>query len=311
MSSCSCTSKYDNTGSPSCSGALIKASRKIIMVSKYDNDGVLNKISLPQTMNAAFFNGLINNVDRSVRWYPLPKHVNAEISKEASTYESFNDGSKKFVHEGVSSFKCVYPSMQPNFLSILKSGRCTEMAAYIVDKNGALVGLSNGEEDVLYPFALNANTIDAIMKWATDATGTNIEYMFEFDTDQKDEEIVKIDSADMVSVNLLNGYDGLIDAIKSQTSTGTASMVFKLYAKGGSAATPVAITGLLAADFALLRTNNTPGAVTVITAVETVGTPGTYTLTYATATAGDIIRITPTLAKYDFTNVIAQTATVV
>jgi hypothetical protein len=278
------------------------------MVPKYSNAGVLNKVSLPATINAAYVNALINNNDRSLRWYPLPKHVNAEISKEASVYESFNDGSKKFVHEGVSNFKCIYASTKPNFLGILKSGRCTEMACYLVDKNSALIGLTNGEENVLYPFALNANTIDAIMKWASDTTGLNIEYMFEFDTDQQDEYVNKIDSADMVGVNLLVGYDGLVDAIKSQTSTGQTSMVFKLYAQGGSIV-PVPITGLLAADFALYN-NTTAAAITVITAVETVGTPGTYTLTYASQTIGNIVKITPTLAKYDFTNVIAAVATV-
>lgn len=306
---CKCTSKYANTGAPSCSGSLIKASRRLIMVPKYADDGTLNKVSLPATLNAAYFNALINQADRSKRWYPLPKHVNAEITKAESVYETFGDGSKQFINEGVSNFKCVYPAQQPNFLSILKSGRCNDMAVFIIDKSGALVGLSNGEENVLYPFSLNKNTADAIMKWATDTTGTNIEYMFEFDTDQRDEEIVKIDMVDMVSVNLLVGYDGLIDAIKSQTSTGQASMVFKLYAKGGSAANPVAITGLLAANFALYNVT-TSVAVTIVSCTESLVNKGEYTLTYSSQTIGNVIRITPTLTRYDFTNVIAATATV-
>lgn len=306
---CSCTSTYNNTGLPNCIGELIKDSQKLIMVSRYTNAGVLNKISLPATLNAAYFSALVTNADRSVRWYPLPKHVNAEISKEASVFESFTDGSKQFIHEGVSNFKCVYAGKQPSFLSILKGGRCTDMAVYIVDKNGALVGLSNGEENVLYPFALNKNTTDAIYKWATASTGSNVEYMFEFDTNQKDEEIVKIDSADMVTVNLLN-LDGLIDAKVAYTSTGQTSMVVKLFAVGGSVATPVAIQGLLAANFALYNVT-TSAAVVVATAVESTVTPGTYTLTYLSQTVGNVIRLTPTYTKYDFTNVIATTSVVV
>ena len=279
------------------------------MVSRYTNAGVLNKISLPATLNSAFFSALVNNVDRSVRWYPLPKHVNAEVAKEASVFETFTDGSKQFIHEGVSNFKCVYAGKQPSFLSILKGGRCTDTAVYIVDKNGALVGLSNGEAVVLYPFALNKNTTDAIYKWATASTGTNIEYMFEFDTNQKDEEIVKIDSADMVTVNLLN-LDGLIDAKVKYTSTGQVAMVVKLFAVGGSVAKPVAIQGLLAANFALYNVT-TSAAVVVATAVESTVTPGTYTLTYASQTVSDVIRLTPTYAKYDFTEVIATTSIVI
>ena len=306
---CSCTSVYNNSGLPNCIGELIKDSQKLIMVSRYNNAGTLNKVTIPTTFNQAYFDALVNNVDRSIRWYPLPKHVNAEISKEASVYESFTDGSKQFIHEGVSNFKCLYPAKQPSFLSILKSGRCTDIAVYIVDKNGALVGLSNGEENVLYPFALNKNTIDAIYKWATAATGSNIEYMFEFDTNQKDEEIIKIDSSDMVSVNLLN-LDGLVDAKVAYTSTGQTAMVVKLFAVGGSVASPVAIQGLLAANFALYNVT-TSAAVVVATAVESTVTPGTYTLTYLSQTIGNVIRLTPTLAKYDFTTVIATTSIVV
>jgi hypothetical protein len=307
---CSCTSSYNNTGLPNCIGELIKDSQKLIMVSRYNNAGTLNKIPAGTLLNQAFFDALVVNVDRSVRLYPLPKHVNAEIAKEASVFETFTDGSKQFIHEGVSNFKCTYAGKQPSFLSILKSGRCTDMAVYIVDKNGALVGLSNGEADVLYPFALNKNTTDAIYKWATASTGSNIEYMFEFDTNQKDEEIVKIDSADMVSVNLLN-LQGLIDAKVKYTSTGQTSMVVKLFAVGGSVATPVAIQGLLAANFALYNVT-TPGAITIATAVESTVTPGTYTLTWvASQTIGNVIRLTPTYAKYDFTEVIATTSVVV
>lgn len=309
--SCSCTSKYENSGLTSCIGALIKVSRRIIMVPKYADDGTLNKITLPATINSAYITALINQADRSKRWYPLPKHVGAEITKSESTFETHSDNSKSFIHEGVSSFKAAYPDMQPFYLKVLKSGRCTDMACYIVDKAGALVGLSNGEENVLYPFALNRNTTDAIYMFATDTTTSKINLSFEFDTDQMDEQITKIDSSDMVSVNLLaSSYDGLYDAIKSQTSTGIAAMVFKLYAQSGSAASPVAITGLTAPSFALYNVTDI-AAVTVLTAVESTTVPGTYTLTYANQTPADVIRITPTKTGVDFTDVIAATATVV
>jgi hypothetical protein len=311
MSDCSCTSKYENSGLTSCIGALIKVSRRIIMVPKYADDGTLNKVTLPATINSAYVTALINQADRSKRWYPLPKHVGAEITKGESTFETHSDNSKSFIHVGVSSFKATYPDMQPFYLNVLKSGRCTDMACYIVDKSGALVGLTNGEENVLYPFSLNRNTTDAIYMFATDTTTSKIALSFEFDTDQADENISKIDAVDMVGVNLLlSSFDGLYDAIKSQTSTGQTSMVFKLYAKSGSAASPVAITGLLAANFALYNVTDL-AAVTVSTAVESTTVPGTYTLTYASQTVADVIRITPTKTGVDFTDVIAATATVV
>ena len=113
----------------------------------------------------------------------------------------------------------------------------------------------------------------------------------------------------MVTVNLLN-LDGLIDAKVKYTSTGQTSMVVKLFAVGGSVATPVAIQGLLAANFALYNVT-TSAAVVVLTAVESTVTPGTYTLTYASQTISNVIRLTPTYTKYDFTDVIATTSVVV
>ena len=304
---CSCTSQYKNSGQPSCVGALIQAARKIILVPRYKNDGTANKITVPATLNQAYFDALINNADRSARWYPLPKFVNVEMAKAESTYETFNDGTKKLIHEGVRTFKGLLPAIQPQYLSVLKSGNCTDMAAYIVDKSGKLVGYSNGEENVLYPFPLNANTMNAVYMWATDSTGSNIDFSFEFDVDMKDEYIAQISADDLTSVNLLD-LEGLYNAVKSQTSTGQTSMVFKLYTEYGTVATPIAIEGLVAADFALYNVTDS-AAVTVSTCTESPA--GTYTLTYASQTLGDVIRITPSTTGIDFTDVIAATATVV
>jgi hypothetical protein len=303
---CSCTSQYKNSGQPNCVGALIQAARKIILVPRYANDGTENKITVPATLNQAYFNALINNADRSLRWYPLPKFVNVEMAKGESTYEEFSDKTKKLVAEGVRTFKGLLPAIQPQYLSVLKSGNCTDMAAYIVDKAGKLVGYSNGEENVLYPFPLNANTMNAVYMWATDTTGSNIDFSFEFDVDMKDEYIAQISGSDLTSVNLLN-LEGLINAKKSQTSTGQTTMVFKLYTEYGTVATPIAIEGLVAVDFALYNVTDS-AAVTVLTSTESPA--GTYTLTYASQTVLDVIRITPSTSGIDFTDVISATATV-
>ena len=307
MADCSCTSKYSNSGTPNCLGDLIGAARKLILVSRYDNTGALNKVSLPATLNQAFFDALINNTDRSKRWYPLPKFVNVTMPKEDSVFETFEDGSKKFVREGVRTFTAVLPGTGPQYLSVLKSARCSDMAVYIVDKNGALVGLTNGEPDVLYPFAINQGTMDAILQWATDTTGTNINFSMEFDIDQKDEQISLIANSQLVSVNLLN-LKGLYDAYVDYTSTGQTSMVAVLHSKYGNVGQLVGIQGLVAGDFALFNVT-TATAVTILTAVEAPA--GTYTLTYASQTAGNVLRLTPTKAGIDFAPVVAKTSIVV
>jgi hypothetical protein len=228
------------------------------------------------------------------------------MAKGESTYEEFSDKTKKLVAEGVRTFKGLLPAVQPQYLSVLKSGNCTDMAAYIVDKSGKLVGYSNGEENVLYPFPLNANTMNAVFMWATDTTGSNIDFSFEFDVDMRDEYIAQISGSDLTSVNLLN-LEGLYNAKKSQTSTAQTTMTFKLYTEYGTVATPIAIEGLVAADFALYNVTDS-AAVTVSTCTESPA--GTYTLTYVSQTVADVIRITPSTTGIDFTDVIAATATV-
>lgn len=305
---CDCTSVYENSGFPTCLGAVIGAVKRLIMVSRYDSAGAPNKITLPATLNSAYFSGKINNTDRSLRWYPLPKFFNVTTPKSESVYETFEDQSKKFVSEGIRTFTGVLPAMNPCYLSVLKSGRCTDMAVYIVDKNGALVGLTNGEENVLYPFALNPNTVDAIYQWATDTTGSNINFSMEFDPDMQDEYINKIDAADLATgVNLLN-LTGLYDAFVNYANTSATTMTFTLYTKFGSVANPVKVKGLVAADFALFNVTDS-GAVTILTATENPS--GTYTLTYASQTVSDVIRLTPTKAGIDFTPVIENTSVVV
>lgn len=305
---CDCTSVYENSGFPDCLGAVIGSVKKLIMVPKFDSTGALNKVSLPATLNSAYFLALINNADRTKRWYPLPKFVNVATPKAESVYETFEDGSKKFVHEGVRTLTAVLPAFNPGYLSILKSGRCADMAVYIVDKNGALVGLTNGEENVLYPFALNPNTIDAIYQWATDTTGSNINFSMEFDPDMKDEEINKIDASALATgVNLLN-LTGLFDVFVTYANTSATTMTFTLDTKYGPVNSKVKVKGLVAADFALFNVTDS-AAVTILTATESPA--GTYTLTYASQTTSDVIRLTPTRAGADFSPVVAATSVVV
>lgn len=307
-STCDCTSVYKNSGQPTCKGTNLGIPRKAIMVPKYKSDGTLNKITLPATLNQSYFEELVNHTDRTQRWYPLPQFVNAEIAKAESVYETYNDGSKQLVHEGVRSFTAKFPNMQPQYLSVLKSGKCNEMAVYFVDNKGSLQGLSNGTTTELYPFDLNANTFNAILHWATDTTVTSVDFSFEFATDMLDENIRIVTSGSMVNVNLLQ-LEGLYDATKVQVSTGQTSMVFKLSALSLEQGNPVAITGLGSDDFALYNVT-TSTAVTIITCVESTTVKGQYTLTYASQTIGNVIRITPTKAKIDFADVVLATAIV-
>jgi hypothetical protein len=299
---------FKNSGQPTCLGLLPAVPKKAILVPKFKADGTLNKIVLPATLNQAYFDALINHTDRTQRWYPLPKFVNPENTKAEAVYESFNDGSKKFVHDGVRTFKAKLPSISPAYVQVINSGRCAEMALYFVDKNGSLLGTQVEGDTSLYPFALNANTLNAMYDWTNDTTGSNIDFSFEFDTDMLDSDIAWIKASDTVSVNLLN-LEGLYDAYKLVANTGQTTTTFSLFARNGNAINGVPIKGLIITDFAFYNVT-TSTAITLLTLVESTVTPGTYTATYASQTIGNVIRITPTKAKIDFSNIVLQTQTV-
>jgi hypothetical protein len=120
-----------------------------------------------------------------------------------------------------------------------------------------------------------------------------------------------LSSADITGISLLN-VAGLVDVLSTNVSCSTTVLVVKLRTKYN---TPV--KGLVIGDFydvaggaASKVYNVTDSAALALTSV--VESPsGTYTLTMTVAqTVADKIRVTPVKTGFDYTAVIANTATV-
>lgn len=306
MVECSCDVSFTNTGRANCI-PVIGIARKFIVVPTYDSTGAKNYISTASALTDTAINALINQADRSKRWYPLPKVKNVELAKSEPKFQDFNDGSKKLVKDGVRSGKALFvDSVTPALVGVLNGGRCTDLSVYTVDNNGALVGYSYGETGKIYPMPLNKSTMFAIYQFATDSTVPTAELNMEFDVDLRDEWIIMVQAANITNINMLN-VNGLIDVYATQAPISTTSFSSKLFLHEGDAVTPIVVTGLTITDFVLYNVTDSL-AVTILTCTESPD--GTYTFTFAAQTSADVLRLTPTKAGYDFENAIASTVTI-
>lgn len=312
--SCTCGTSFNNTGLPGCI-PVWTVFKKIIAVPLEANDGTSNYIDLTATLNSAYFSALINNVDSSKRWYPLPSLKNVESTKAENITESFSDGSIAFVQEGVRSFKALLVGQGVQYAAQLKAARCTTFGIYGVDGSGNLIGYTNNETGKLYPIPVDQNTWAPVWQIPTDTTLQKIELNFQFESTLLDDYLDQIVSSDMTGVNLLS-LEGLIDIYSTIVSTSTTAMVIKLYTRFGSAINRVVDQGLLVGDFyssiggTASRIYNVTTS-TMVTLSGVVESPnGTYTLSYTGPLSTNVLRVTPVKTGRDYTAVIANTAVV-
>jgi len=300
-----------NTGAPSCIPKF-GVTKKIIMVPLTANDGTLNSIDLTATIDAAYINAKINHADSSKRWYPISGDIkNVAKTKSESTKQTYDDGSIFPIQAGVYSFTGIFPNGNQVFAGILNSSRCTQFGIFEIDANGSLRGYTKNEVDILYPTPVNNNTWEPIWNDVSDTVLENTTLNFQFDSNMQPEYLQILSSADITGISLLN-VAGLVDVLSTNVSCSTTVLVVKLRTKYN---TPV--KGLVIGDFydvaggaASKVYNVTDSAALALTSV--VESPsGTYTLTMTVAqTVADKIRVTPVKTGFDYTAVIANTATV-
>lgn len=305
---CDCDSAgIGNTGVAPCIPKF-GVTKMLIFQPLYASDGTKNYLDRTVTMDATYINGLINNADRSKAIYPVGYDIkNVAKSKSESTKQTYDDGSIYPISAGVYAFTAIYPEAGPVFASILNSVHCTEVGIYEVNAGGSVRGYNDAENgDKIYPSPLSKATIEAIWNDQSDTVLENTVLNFQFDPNFRAEYLEIIPSSEFVGINML-GLRGLIDVNSTNVSciagVSTTIWVVKLRTKYN---TPM--KGLLVGDFAAYNTTDSASK-TISSSVESPS--GTYTLTISTLeTVTDKLRLTPTKTGFDYTAVIANTATV-
>src|SRR3989304_2928162 len=91
---CACDAGLGNLGLPNCD-QIFRAGRKFIFVPKYSAAGVENSITPSGTINLAWITALVNQTDKSLRFYFTPKLKKIELIKGDATFEPFEDKSSQ------------------------------------------------------------------------------------------------------------------------------------------------------------------------------------------------------------------------
>jgi hypothetical protein len=304
---CKCGDGLSNTGFPNC----IKTPRvikKAIFVQLTANDGTLNKVD-PATMTSlSAYTALINNADKSKRWFPTPELKNITTPKDDPIYEKFDDDSSVFIRESIRKFTALLPNAPAQFKDRFESIRCVNnTGVYFVDVEGNLVGLTNGSDDYLYPFPVNAQSAYGKYELATDKTSTQMTLMFEFPSTVRDG-LIRLIAATTFTDFTMVSLSGLQDVTGKVSSPSTTGFTLKLNVESAEVGNPVPVQGLIASNFVLAKKSPTPGAITITSVTETV--PGTYVFVIPTQTSGDQLKVTPTLAGFDFSTVPALAITI-
>jgi hypothetical protein len=294
---CNCEAGLSNTGRPNCV-PIQSVTSKLILVPLKATDGTLNGIDLSAPIPV--WNDLVNEVDASKRWFPLPNFENVELAKADSQFEEANSGRMVFLRQGKRSFagELWQEDSSPTLLSKLQNNRCVDFGVYIVDVNGNLVGSkSNG---FLYPIPVDNPSFDPKYMFATDSTTSKIMVAFDFDR-LFDEGTMYMVTPQEAGINF-NDLEGLVDVnLVIDVQTANTDVTFDASLDYGTAFNSILFQGATISDFELSS---------VINGVETIGsvtenTAGNYTLAFAFVT-GEVYTIS--VVKSGFTGSVTFTA---
>lgn len=308
MTLCKCNSTLGNTGRPGCE-ALFKQASGLIFTEYRDSTGAINFIDLTTTLNSAYWSGKTNQVDYSKRFFPTQGIKNWEAPREEGVYETWDDGTKNFVRDGVRSANYISPKGTASFIKKFSNYRCKDIGVFVIDKVGNLRG-SFQEADKLYPIRLSPETFTTVLDWANGSQNERIPFSFDFHPDEKDEYLYMIVANTLPSgVNLLT-LEGLKDVKVKISNITTTGFKAKFYIENGDLLDPFIVKGLVAGDFTLAEVTPTPGAIAITSVTDNTATTKDYTFVIPAQTSADVLKLTPSKTGFDFSEVIATAITI-
>lgn len=288
MAVCTCDNTLSNTGRPGCI-PLTKVLKRLILVSKYKQDGTRNYIDPAATLDASYITAKLNNTDKYQRWFPVGEFKNVTQPKADPTYETFADTSKIKTQEGIKSFEGFLLQGTSNYLSKLENFECNKMATYIIDKDGNLRGTIVGTDGYIYPVSIAEGTWNPVLSDPTDTESSKIHTKFDWHIDERDGNLRMI-TADAFGTNLTT-IQGLIDVTATITSPSTTGFVAMLRTYEGPINDRVEAEGWVVGNFALYNVTDS-ASITITSVTESTTTPGLYTFVIPAQTSADVMRLT-------------------
>ncbi len=305
MAACKCDASLNNTGFE-CQ-PLIAVSKKLNILPRFGSSGAENFIDTTSVgLNTqTFWDNLLNAVNPKDRLFPLPEHKNATSDRGDSVFESFDDGSKVFIRQGIrsNSILIVGKAATPTLAKKLAGYRCAEFGIIDIDRQASTIGSSRGETGKMYPILVDASTWDVKFVREQASNAGRILINFDWALTEKDEDLILFTQDEIAPVNPLR-FEGLLDVFSANTGITTTGFVSALTVEYGTAIKKQGVTGLLITDFTLK--NATTGVAVTITSV-TENPNGTYTFVIPVQTSGTKLTLSSTKKHFDFTNVANNT----
>lgn len=299
--SCKCDLVLSNTGTSNCP-SIMKIAKKLIIVAEINADGVNAFVTLANAKLFSAVEPFLNVATASKsRWFPTPELENLEDLREDPIFQTYNSGKMTKVRNGFRTLTAFIPNGDTDLLRRLENYGCANIGMFVIDQEDNFIYSNRGVEvpgNNAYPILVDRDTWDVQLIKSTDGETQMIRIRFQFKSTEKDSSLRMIPSAEL-DWDRSQLY-GLIDVYGDSINCEQTTLTVDVYALNGTSEKEP-ITGLLDTNFGIYN-NNTPGAVTVLTATEDPLIPGRYTLTYATQTVGHILTVS--IAKNRYASVI-------
>lgn len=269
-----------NLGSPKCNHQTGKP-LKLVKTQRKDSTGAFNKVAKGTVLSDTFLQGMVSNIDTSVRWYVSPEFKTFDSPKEDTVYKTYGDGAKKKIREGSRSFLGEFVELGSEFLCNLNDIVCKEEAFYLITDTNSLLGYSKDDSGDVYPMPVSE--LATMLGFAKDDDIENVKFTIDIPNSVKD---CFLSTLYGVEGNLIE-LEGLVQ-LKALASTPTASgYTISLSGYGSN------FTGLDATD--LLGFDVTANASIAITSIaQTTSQSGEYVVTFTSPTSGNIVSLSET-----------------
>lgn len=287
---CSCATYPANTGFPS-KQDVIAVAQKLVFVPLVADDGTRNHIDVTDTIDQAFIDGKLNNVDPSKRWYPVGNFQNVTDERADPTFETFNDNSRVITVQGLRTFQGMLVNFSSRYKAKLDTLFCQQVGVYSIDNCGNLAGSVSNDKTKLYPVAVANATVDPRLVKASGPASGKVMLTFDYSQLENDKNLWQINQSDVTAdLLLMQGLRDVTAALSGPTTTEVvAALTYQFDGFSTAGASRVTnITGWVIADFALF--NVTTGLAVTIDSL-TEAPDGTYTLGFTAQTSGDTLRL--------------------
>jgi len=309
---CTCGAGILNLGAPVCQ-ELLGVARKLVFVSIYADDGTQNRITLASTFGSAEYVALVNNADRSKRWYPSQVLDNVDMPMADPNYETMESDEKYFVSNGLRTLKASIMKQSAVMLGKLNSIRCnSDVGIYIINTENGIEGEVSSDGLYLEPIKINTGAFYAMLERAKDKTLQKIILNLEFSRLVNEANLANLTVTELGFSAL--AIDSLLDVNAVVSGESTTGFTVALKLDYGTAKTKIPVTGLLVTDFKSYSTavaekvrNVTTAADVAITSVTEVS-DGVYTFVFSAQTAADVIKVDLIKTGYEHTTISATLA---